>query len=370
MKLEPIHYTRGSLQIINQLLLPQQTEFVEIKGVQDGYDAIKTMKVRGAPSIAVVGALSLAIELNSANLECKRDVEDFVNKNMKYLIEARPTAVNISVAASDLSDFMDKTSPTIDSADALREHVLSHIEDMMRIDLESNKSIGDYGANHILENAKNEKISILTHCNTGSLATVGYGTALGVVRSLHSMEKLEHVYCTETRAYNQGARLTAFELVHEQISSTLITDSAASIAMQRRRVSAVVVGADRIANNGDTANKIGTYQLAIAAHYHQIPFYIAAPVTTIDVNIQKGEDIPIEERNSQEITHFRGERVAAEGIECWNPAFDVTPAQLITGGIITEHGVWKPCQVATNMSELTEQAKPAKRSRTENSAEE
>lgn len=228
--------------------------------------------------------------------------------------------------------------------ETVRERVIRFAEDMLEKDLKDNRSIGDLGARHLLEqtNPRGGKVTVLTHCNTGALATAGYGTALGVIRSLHEMGRLEHTFCTETRPYNQGARLTAFELVYEQIPATLITDSMAAAAMAHRGVSAVVVGADRVVANGDTANKIGTYQLAIVAKHHGVPFYVAAPSSSCDLHLETGKEIVIEERPSQELTDLNGVRIAAQGIRVWNPAFDVTPHELITGGIITELGVFAP----------------------------
>ncbi|CAI0397379.1 unnamed protein product [Linum tenue] len=216
---------------------------------------------------------------------------------------------------------------------------------MLEEDVASNKAIGSYGAQFIQNYLKGCKsFSVLTHCNTGrllsfsTLATAGYGTALGVIRALHSGGVLERAFCTETRPFNQGSRLTAFELVHEKIPATLIADSAAAALMKEGRVSAVIVGADRVAANGDTANKIGTYSLALCAMHHKIPFYVAAPVTSIDLSLDSGKQIVIEERSPKELLNSRGglgEQVAASGISVWNPAFDVTPASLIAG-IITE----------------------------------
>lgn len=223
---------------------------------------------------------------------------------------------------------------------------------MLDEDVATNKSIGKFGAEHILKGLGNENAVILTHCNTGSLATAGYGTALGVVRSLKEMGRLEHCFCTETRPYNQGSRLTAYELVYEKIPSTLICDNMVGLLMMKKKVSAIVVGADRVVANGDTANKIGTYQLAILAKYHNIPFYVAVPTTTIDLNKKTGSEIIIEERPSKEMTHVKDIRIAAEGINCWNPCFDVTPAELITGGLITEHGVFKPSELESKIREI------------------
>jgi methylthioribose-1-phosphate isomerase len=315
--------------------------------------------VRGAPAIAIVGTLSIAVELRAMKLEEGEQgachLKQFVQSKFDYLKTARPTAVNIAEAAErytkkavDMESNCLSTSLTVSQA---RDALLQELESILSDDVATNKSMGRHGAEHVLQNVpETGKAIILTHCNTGSLATGGYGTALGVIRSLHSMGRLDHVYCTETRPYNQGARLTAYELVHDMIPSTLICDSMGALLMQRRKISAVVVGADRVVANGDTANKIGTYQLAIAAKHHGVPFYIAAPVTTIDFGLKSGEEITIEERPSREMLCIGGQRVAAEGIGCWNPAFDVTPARLITGGIITERGVFE----AANLQALHE----------------
>lgn len=277
---------------------------------------------------------------------------EYLNQSLEYLITARPTAVNIFRAASDIKEKLNSLLLEKLPFSTIKESIISFIEKMIKDDVDDNVRIGDFGADHILQNVKNEDVCLLTHCNAGALATVGYGTALGVIRSVQKKNKLKHVFCTETRAYNQGARLTAFELVQEGIDSTLITDSTVSIAMKCKDITAVVVGADRVAANGDTANKIGTYQIAITAKYHQVPFYIAAPTTTIDLNINCGDEITIEERDHSEITQFKGERVAAPGIGCWNPAFDVTPASLITGGIITEIGVFKCEEIKEKVGEF------------------
>jgi methylthioribose-1-phosphate isomerase len=212
------------------------------------------------------------------------------------------------------------------------------LESMLEEDVRTNRAIGAAGAAAILaQPGVPAKVVVLTHCNTGSLATAGYGTALGVIRTLHNQQQLEHVYCTETRPYNQGARLTAYELVYESIDATLITDSMVAALMQSRAVTAVVVGADRVVANGDTANKTGTYQIALTARFHGVPFYVAAPLTSVDVSKADGTEIEIEQRAWTEITHFNGTQVTPDGIKCWNPSFDVTPASLITA-VVTEAG--------------------------------
>ncbi|XP_041032891.1 methylthioribose-1-phosphate isomerase [Carcharodon carcharias] len=343
MTLEAVRYRRGSLQVLNQLLLPQRSVYEEISGVQAGWQAIREMKVRGAPAIAIVGCLSLAVELHQGKKGDEGELATFALESLDYLVTSRPTAVNMARAARELSDFVTGEVRQPDStAESFKENLISRIEGMLEKDIRDNKSIGNHGAKHILSKAKTDKVIILTHCNTGSLATAGYGTALGVIRSLWSLGRLERVYCTETRPYNQGARLTAYELVHEKIPATLIADSMVSVAMKEKGISAVVVGADRIVANGDTANKIGTYQLAIAARHHGIPFYVAAPSTSCDFTLESGEQITIEERPAEELTDINGLRVAAPGIDVWNPAFDITPHSLITAGIITELGVHDP----------------------------
>ncbi|XP_029545772.1 methylthioribose-1-phosphate isomerase [Salmo trutta] len=342
MTLEAIRYRAGSLQILNQLLLPQETVFDEVRTVQDGYEAIKSMKVRGAPAIAIVGCLSLAVELRAG--AGGNDPVTFIRESLCHLTSARPTAVNMGRAARELMEFAENESME-KNPEQLTESVIGWIEEMLERDVNDNKKIGNYGAQHILSGVPRDSVTILTHCNTGSLATAGYGTALGVVRSLHALGRLKRMYCTETRPYNQGARLTAYEAVAEGFPATLITDSMAALTMREKSITAVVVGADRVVANGDTANKIGTYQLAIAAKHHGIPFYVAAPSTSCDLSLESGRHIVIEERPAEELTSINGVPIAAPGIDVWNPAFDVTPHQLITGGIITELGVFLPSEL-------------------------
>lgn len=340
------HPEQNNLEILDQLLLPAVTKYVKIKGVEDGWKTINKMQVRGAPAIAIVGCLSLAVEMQNDKFESKKQLRQDIEGKLNYLVSSRPTAVNMKTAAEELIDLANELSK--DEAvnlEDMKTKFLSTIQQMLEKDIADNKAIGDNGAKEILSRLSGDSpVRVITHCNTGSLATAGYGTALGVIRSLHAMKKLEHVYCTETRPYNQGARLTAYELVHEKIPATLICDSMVSALMKSRNISAVVVGADRVAANGDTANKIGTYQIAVVAKYHGVPFYIAAPFTSIDSKVSSGEHIVIEERPDREMTHVGEHRIAAKGIQCWNPAFDVTPASLIAG-IITEKGVFRPEQL-------------------------
>ncbi|KAK2500572.1 hypothetical protein MC885_020959 [Smutsia gigantea] len=339
MSLEAIRYSRGSLQILNQLLLPQQSHYEAVGSVRQAWEAIHAMKVRGAPAIALVGCLSLSVELQEgAGGPGLAALLAFVRDALSFLVSARPTAVNMARAARDLADAAALEAEREGATEeAVRERVIRYAEDMLEKDLRDNRSIGDLGAHHLLERTApgGGKVTVLTHC---------------VIRSLHNLGRLGHAFCTETRPYNQGARLTAFELVYEQIPATLIADSMAAAAMAHRGVSAVVVGADRVVANGDTANKVGTYQLAIAAKHHGIPFYVAAPSSSCDLHLETGQEIVIEERPGQELTDVNGVRIAAPGIGVWNPAFDVTPHDLITGGIITELGVFAPEELREALS--------------------
>ncbi|KAM4678376.1 methylthioribose-1-phosphate isomerase [Discoglossus pictus] len=363
MSLQSVRYTRGSLQVLNQLLLPQRSEYEAVTGVREGAQAISSMKVRGAPAIAIVGVLSLAVELTSSPTKEVSDLLTFVQQSLDQLVSARPTAVNMKKAADELNAFLSgKAALPGATAEGLTESLIQWAETLLQKDVQDNRQIGDRGAEHILSNAgSTDGVCVLTHCNTGSLATAGYGTALGVIRSLHALGRLSHVYCTETRPYNQGSRLTAYELVYEKIPATLITDSMAAVTMREKRVAAVVVGADRVVANGDTANKVGTYQLAITAKHHGIPFYVAAPSTSCDFSLPTGESIIIEERPSNELTDINGVRIAAPGIGVWNPAFDVTPHELITG-IITERGVFKPEELNQGLAQGEEGSLTADRS--------
>ncbi|KAK4974861.1 S-methyl-5-thioribose-1-phosphate isomerase [Elasticomyces elasticus] len=366
MVLQAIKYKRGSLQILDQLKLPHAEVYDEIRSSKDAWHAIKEMRTRGAPAIAIVAALSLAVELqeNATKGELSTTAEEvvaFIVEKLDYLVTSRPTAVNLADAARKLrvivEDFANSNSAV---GKAVKDVYVEAAEQMLVDDVLDNEAIGKHGAEWIKENTEEGKggsMSILTHCNTGSLATAGYGTALGVIRTVHGNGWLKNAFCTETRPYNQGSRLTAFELVHDRIPATLVTDSMAAALLKLKRssdrIAAIITGADRVAANGDTANKIGTYSLAILARYHGVKFLVAAPRTTIDLETKSGEDIIIEERPGKEVTMVKGPRfdgvsldlqsvemvsIAADGIGVWNPAFDVTPAELIDG-IVTEVGV-------------------------------
>ncbi|KAG0166673.1 S-methyl-5-thioribose-1-phosphate isomerase [Apophysomyces sp. BC1015] len=349
--LEAVQYTRGSLRILDQLALPHETVFEPIHTIQEGHAAIKTMKTRGAPAIAIVAALSLAVDVTARadKFESVEAVSTFLQESLEYLKTSRPTAVNLFDAAAKLREIILVSAANAQSPAVVIEAYVTAAEKMLVDDVQDNKNIGKYGAEFIVNNVKNsEKIGVLTHCNTGSLATAGWGTALGIIRDLSRTGHLDHAYCTETRPYNQGSRLTAYELVYENIPATLICDSMASALLQQTPgVQAIVVGADRVAANGDTANKIGTYQLAITAKHHDILFIVAAPSTSIDLTTKTGKDIVIEQRPAEELVTTTGVqadgksttvRTAAQNIGVWNPSFDVTPSTLISA-IVTEQGV-------------------------------
>lgn len=325
----PLGYSR----MVDQTLFPQKFEYVEIKTAKQMYDAILTMIVRGAPAIGIAGAHGVALAaIELANLPKDEFLKE-LESQAEYLKSSRPTAVNLMWAV-DIQMNLAKNS-SADVAGIVEELIQNGIK-LENEDIEINKMIGYYGAQVVPKSA-----TILTHCNAGALATVGYGTALGVVRSAYANDNTIQVFADETRPRQQGARITTLELVMDGIPVTLITDGMCSYFMNKNMIDMVVVGADRIAANGDSANKIGTYTVAIAAKYHNIPFYIAAPLSTIDTSIETGDEIVIEERSHDEVTHINGETVCAEGVKVINPGFDVTPAELITG-IITEVGILKP----------------------------
>ena len=341
--LEAIRYARGSLQLLDQLKLPGETVFMDVADCDACWTMIRDMNVRGAPAIAIAAALALAVDLEAskAGLSTSAEVCAFVAGKLDHLFTSRPTAVNLGEAVQRLKASASALAAAGASGADAAERIIAECEAMLADDVAANRAIGAFGADALcaaVGKGPGAPLRVLTHCNTGSLATAGYGTALGVVRALRESDRLEHIYCNETRPYNQGARLTAYEIAFEKMPGTLICDSAAASLMRQKKVDAVVVGADRVADNGDTANKIGTYNLAVSCAYHGVPFFVAAPVSTLDPSTKKGGDIVIEDRPAEEITHVRGARVAADGIGVWNPSFDVTPGCLIAG-IITEKGV-------------------------------
>ncbi len=333
-KIKTIEWVNNYSRMVDQTKFPEKYEYVDIKTGEEMFDAIRTMIVRGAPAIGIAGAQGVtlfALELASKKLS----IEEFkkeLSEKCDYLITSRPTAVNLRWAVEKQREIINQANNIEDLINELKING----KEIELEDIEINKKIGDYGAMVVPKGA-----TILTHCNAGALATGGYGTALGVVRSAYASDPTVRVFADETRPRQQGARITTLELLMDEIPVTLITDGMCSYFMKKGMIDMVVVGADRIAANGDAANKIGTYTVAIAAKYHNIPFYIAAPLSTIDTSIKTGDEIIIEERSEEEVTIINGKRICPEGVNVINPGFDVTPCELITG-IITEKGILKP----------------------------
>ncbi len=309
----PLRWTGNSLQLLDQRLLPTEEKWIDCRDAASVAKAIKDMVIRGAPAIGVAAAFGMALA-------------DDVPAAAEMLRATRPTAVNLSWAIERMLDAHERGDDLVKEA-----------EKMFEQDVEANRRLGRFGAELL-----GHRTTVLTHCNAGALATAGYGTALGVVRAAVESGKAIDVYADETRPYMQGARLTAWELQQEGIDVTVITDNMAGHFFQQESFDVVIVGADRIAANGDTANKIGTYTVAVLAKAHGVPFYVAAPASTIDVNCPSGDVIPIEERSGSEVSEAFGKRITPEGVAVRHPAFDVTPARLITA-IITDRGVlWPP----------------------------
>lgn len=322
------------LHILDQSILPLKKVTLVLDNYREVAEAIKTMKVRGAPAIGIAAAYGLVLAAQSAPVSDLSSYKEYLDKAKDELAKTRPTAVNLFWALRRMEKIWQESDSI--SPEELTEILEKEALAIEREDLEGNKLIGRCGSELVPSEA-----AILTHCNAGALAVSGYGTALGVIRAACEQGKKIKVYADETRPLLQGARLTAWELREDNIDVTLITDNMAAYLMKQGKIDLVVVGADRIAANGDVANKIGTYGVAILAAYHGIPFYVAAPRSTIDMSIKSGEQIPIEEREHDEVRRIGGVQVAPPDVKVYNPAFDVTPARLITA-IITEKGVVYP----------------------------
>lgn len=319
-----VDWKDGKVYLIDQTKIPEKYEIVSYEKWQDVKNAITTMVVRGAPAIGVTAALGMALAVQEA-----KNFSEF-KKMGEEMKTARPTAVNLMWAVDRLVNLAEKNSSDVEK---MKKIIIENAVSMIDEDIRINKAIGKYGAEVVPKNAR-----ILTHCNAGALACVGYGTALGVIRAAHEQGKVKMVYSDETRPRLQGGKLTAWELVQDEIPVTTISDNMAGYLMNKGEIDFIVVGADRIAANGDIANKIGTYSVAVLAKENKVPFYVAAPFSTIDTKIKSGKEIPIEERSHEEVTHINGQRVIAEGVKIFNPGFDITPAKYISG-IITEKGI-------------------------------
>lgn len=328
-----IEYKDGILYLLDQRKLPLSKEIFSCKTYLDADFAIKDMVVRGAPAIGAAAAYGAVLAAKEFSDDNKEDFFTKMEKALDVLYASRPTAVNLMWAVKRMRSILNNnTSLTVKE---IYESLKKEAELIYEEDIATNKAIAKYG-NEIVP----PKATILTHCNTGALATAGYGTALGVVREAHYAGKGIFVYADETRPRLQGGRLTAWELKQEKIPAKLIADNTAATLIRDGKIDVILVGADRIALNGDTANKIGTFMLSVLAKVYNVPFYIVAPTTTIDFEIETGKEIAIEERAGEEVTCIEGQRIAPEGIEVYNPAFDVTPQENITG-IITEKGIIK-----------------------------
>jgi methylthioribose-1-phosphate isomerase len=332
----PVVWQNDKVLLIDQTRLPSEYSVVEISRSEDMAQAITTMIVRGAPAIGIAAAYGMYLGAREIQTDDRGVFLANLEQTAEMLRQTRPTAVNLFWA---ISRMLKTAYESIDPVAQIKQTLLSTAKTIQLGDIETCKAIGDAGL-EVLP-TEPEQLNILTHCNTGSLATAGYGTALGVIRSAWREQRLERVYADETRPRLQGAKLTAWECAQEGIPITLITDSMAAHCMQQGIIHVVIVGADRIAANGDTANKIGTYSLAVLAKAHNIPFYVAAPFSTIDFKLASGQEIPIEQRDKAEIYRIGKEIICPEQTEFYNPAFDVTPARLIDA-IITEQGAIAP----------------------------
>lgn len=320
----------GILKLIDQTQLPSQICFLDCKSCDEVAEAIRSMKIRGAPAIGIAAAFGLVLAANDYQGKDTGELLKHLREAAYTLGATRPTAVNLFWALRRMLGVAQKSG---DAVENIKRKLLVEACRIKREDVEINKRLASIG-----ERVVPWQASVLTHCNAGSLATAGYGTALGVLRAAHQIGKIKRIYVDETRPLLQGARLTTWELLQEGIPTTLLTDSMAAFLMQQEKVNLIIVGADRVASNGDVANKIGTYSLAVSAFYHKIPFYVAAPLSTMDPEAPTGKEILVEERDANEVVTLMGERIAPEGINVYNPAFDITPHHLVTG-IITEKGI-------------------------------
>ena len=331
--IKTVEWTDEGVVMIDQRLLPGEEVYPVFKTYEEVACAIEQMVVRGAPAIGVAAAMGLALGIKTSKAGSIEEIEKDFDDICRRMARTRPTAVNLFWAIERMRwrfnrARQEEAPPEVMRASLIEEARLIHGEDV-----ESNRRMGRFGAELIADGS-----TVLTHCNAGALATAGFGTALGVIRAAVESGKTVNVFAGETRPFLQGARLTAWELARDGVPVTLITDGMSGHFMKRGQIDCAIVGADRIAANGDVANKIGTYMVAIAAHENNVPFYVAAPISTIDLALNSGDEIPIEERAAEEVTHIRGERMAPEGIAVSNPAFDVTPHRYVSA-IITDKGV-------------------------------
>src|SRR5256712_7585156 len=332
--IKTVEWTNEGVSMLDQRLLPTEEKYLTLRSYEEVADAIKKMVVRGAPAIGVSAAMGLALGASQSVGTSVADLEYDFDFMCKVMEATRPTAVNLFWAVERMRSALTKAKTETSDVEAVKQRLVTEALAIFQEDIESNGALGKFGGESISDGA-----TVLTHCNAGALATAGhYGTALGVIRGAIDAGKRVAVIADETRPFLQGSRLTAWELAKDNIPVTVITDNMAGHVMKQGKVDCVVVGADRIAANGDAANKIGTYMVAVLAKQHNIPFYVAAPISTIDLSISSGNEIPIEERDSKEVTHMRDQQLAPDGVSVHNFAFDVTPNDLIAA-IITDRGV-------------------------------
>lgn len=332
--IETVQWTSEGIRMLDQRLLPSQEKYLMLRSYEEVADAIRNMVVRGAPAIGVSAAMGLALGASQSVGMAVDDLEDDFLYMCDVMSKTRPTAVNLFWAIERMRERLTREKARTANIKEIKQALVEEAQQIFTEDLKANRAIGRFGAELIADGS-----TVLTHCNAGALATAGdYGTALGVIRGARDAGKRVAVIADETRPFLQGLRLTAWELAKDNIPVTVITDNMAGHVMKNGKVDCVVVGADRIAANGDTANKIGTYMVAVLAKQHNIPFYVAAPITTLDLSLSSGDQIPIEERDRREITHIGEQQLGPDNIEVHNPAFDVTPNELIAA-IITDKGV-------------------------------
>ncbi len=346
--LSPVYWKEDGICLIDQNKLPHEEKWLIIRTVDELAKAIRSLTVRGAPAIGIAAAFGCALAAKTCSGDDPEKIVSEIRTAADFLSQTRPTAVNLFWALNRIRNRSEQLLTEGAPAEILRAGILAEAEAIRAEDIAACRQIGNNGARLLPD-----RVTVLTHCNTGSLATGGYGTALGVVRAAHDLGKDVHVYADETRPLLQGARLTVWELMRDGIDVTLICDNMSGALMRQGRIDACLVGADRIARNGDTANKIGTYTIAVLARRHGIPFYVAAPFSTVDLACASGDEIEIEQRDPTEVTSPAGVAVAPAGTAVWNPAFDITPGTLITA-IITERGVAQQPDLAQGLQRLAE----------------
>jgi methylthioribose-1-phosphate isomerase len=329
--IKTLEWTDAGVRFIDQTKLPTEETYVTCKNYEEVADAIRTMIVRGAPAIGVASAMGVALGTLQSSAKTQPELEREFDAICKVLAGTRPTAVNLFWAIRRMRDKFQQLRSR--SVEQIKSELVAEAQRVLVEDIAANQAMGKHGAVLLPSNG-----SVLTHCNAGALATAGYGTALGVIRAAVESGKQIRVFADETRPFLQGSRLTAWELMKDGIPTTLIADNMAGAMMRLGKIDAVIVGADRIAANGDVANKIGTYTVAVLAKEHGIPFYVAAPISTVDLSTADGSKIPIEQRASTEVTHLAGKQIAPDAVRVENPAFDVTPNKYVTA-IITERGI-------------------------------